>query len=306
MICDAVSEQASEETPADKKSASLRDLIFITKPGILFDNLITAFGGFWVAAGGKIDWILMLYMLIGTTLVVASGCVLNNYLDRDLDAKMARTRKRPLPSGRMDAKLVLWYGLLLGIAGLTVLGVLVNPLSALLGLVGLFVYVWIYTVWLKRTSVWNTVIGGIAGSMPPMIGYAAAAGSLDIGAWILFAILFFWQPPHFWALGILRAEDYRAAGFRMLPVVSGSYQTKVSMMRYAVLMVPASLLLYVYDYVGEIYLFSAAALGLIWAVLCAAGFQAKDENRWAKRFFVYSINYLTLLFLIMVLDTAAK
>jgi protoheme IX farnesyltransferase len=303
---DAVAEHAVAADAEESKTASLKDFLFLTKPGILFDNLIAAFAGFWLASGWDVDVALMIFTLIGTTLVIASSCVLNNYLDRDLDARMARTRKRALPSGRIDPKVVLWYGIALGIAGLAVLGVWVNPLSALLGFTGMLVYVWIYTVWLKRTSVWNTVIGGIAGAMPPMIGYAAVAGTLDIGAWILFAILFLWQPPHFWALGILRAEDYRKAGFRMLPAVKGAYQTKISMLRYAVLLVPTSLLLYAYGYVGEIYLFSAAALGLIWFAMCASGFAAAEESRWAKRVFVFSINYLTLLLLVMVLDTAAK
>jgi protoheme IX farnesyltransferase len=194
----------------------------------------------------------------------------------------------------------------LGLVGIAILDLLVNPLCALLGLVGMFVYVWVYSVWLKRTSVWSTVIGGIAGSMPPVIGYCAVSQTLDAGAWILFAILFLWQPPHFWALGIRRVEEYRNAGFPLLPVVRGAEVTKVSMLRYVIPLVPASLLMYIYGYVGEIYLFVAAAMGLYWAYLCLSGFKAQDDVSWAKKNFMFSINYLTILFLVMILDTVPK
>jgi protoheme IX farnesyltransferase len=303
----AANDTAEETVFAGDRPLSWKDFVFIAKPGILFSNLITAFGGYWVAAGiQQVDWLQMIWMIIGTTLVMASSCTLNNYLDKDMDAKMSRTQRRPLPSGRMDPRIVLWYGIILGVVGISVLGLLVNPLTALLGLIGLFVYVWIYTAWLKRTSDWSTVIGGIAGSMPPVIGYCAVTGTLDIGAWILFAILFFWQPPHFWALGIRRVEEYRNAGFPLLPVVKGIYPTKLSMVRYVVLLVPASLLMYVYGYVGEIYLIVAAGLGLAWAFMCVAGFRAKDDVQWAKSMFLFSINYLTILFIVMVLDTVAR
>lgn len=303
-----MSERTANETAAGSVSRQLtwKDFIYIMKPGILFDNMITTFGGFWLASRGDINWLLLLYTMLGTTLVVAAGCVLNNYLDRDLDAKMDRTRRRALPSGRMSPRFVAAYGTLLGIAGLSLLTFMANPLAATLGLIGLFVYVWVYTYWLKRTSVWNTVIGAISGSMPPVIGYVAVVNTLDMGAWILFAILFLWQPPHFWALAIRRKKEYRDAGFQMLPSVRGNYQTKLSMVRYVVPLVPASLLLYLYGYVGEIYFYVATALGLFWAVMCVMGFMAKteeEEDRWAKRFFIFSINYLTILFLVMIIDT---
>jgi protoheme IX farnesyltransferase len=135
------------------------------------------------------------------------------------------------------------------------------------------------------------------------MGYCAVIEEIDKGALILFAILFLWQMPHFWALGIRRVEEYRAAGFPLLPVVRGSFVTKISMMRYIVLLVPTSALLYIYGYVGMIYLIAAIAMGLYWAWLCLKGFQAKDEEAWAKKVFIFSINYLTVLFLIMVIDT---
>jgi protoheme IX farnesyltransferase len=288
------------------RPVSFRDFVHLAKPGIIFSNLITAFGGFWLASKGSIDPLLMLWALIGTALVMASGCVLNNYLDRDLDDKMERTKKRPLPSGKISPNVVLWYGIILGVIGLSMLYMGTNPLAAMFGLLGLFVYVWIYTAWLKRTSVWSTTAGAVSGAMPPVMGYVAVTGNVDAAAVILFAILFLWQPPHFWALGIRRMEEYRNAGFQILPVVRGSYPTKISMMRYVVPLVPVSMLLYHYGYVGIFYLVSSFVLGMIWLLMCVQGFRAKDETAWAKKVFMFSINYLTILFIIMVIDTATK
>jgi protoheme IX farnesyltransferase len=293
---------------AAARPVTWKDFIYIAKPGILFSNLITTFGGFWIASQGVINWLMLVYSLVGTALVMASGCVLNNYLDRDLDTKMDRTRKRALPSGLISPNIVLRYGIILGVIGLAVLYFLVTPLASTLGLLGLFVYVWIYTAWLKRSSVWCTVVGAVSGAVPPVIGYVGGSVShtLDAGALILFAILFLWQPPHFWALGIRRVDDYRAAGFPMLPVVRGSHATKISMMRYVVPLVPVSMLLYHFGYVGVFYLFAAPLLGLIWVYLVVKGFKAEDETKWAKQVFIYSVNYLTILFLIMILDTVSK
>ncbi|MFH5181928.1 heme o synthase [Paenibacillus sp. TAB 01] len=275
----------------------------LAKPGIIFSNSITAFGGFWVASGWHVNWLQMLYTMIGTALVMASGCVLNNYLDRDMDTKMARTQNRATATGKLPAQVVLWYGIILGIIGVSGLWLLVNPMAALLGMLGLFLYVWVYTAWFKRTSVWSTFVGSFSGAVPPVIGYCAVRQDIDAGALILFGIMFLWQPPHFWALGIRRVEEYRAAGFPLLPVVKGSYITKMAMMRYVVLIVPVSLLLYVYGYVNVIYFYAAALMGLYWVFLCLKGFKAEDEVQWAKKMFIYSINYLTLLFIIIVLTT---
>nr|WP_245954644.1 heme o synthase [Paenibacillus flagellatus] len=298
-------EDRQEAVPAARK-ATWKDFVYLAKPGILFSNIITAFGGYWVAwgnSGEDFNAVLMAWAMLGTLLVMASGTVLNNYLDRDMDQKMTRTRKRALPTGVLQPKVVFWYGIALGAIGLSVLCLLVNPLTALLGVVGLLVYVLVYTAWLKRTSPLSTTIGGISGSMPPVIGYCAITGELDMGAWVLFGILFFWQPPHFWALGMRRKEEYRAAGFPLLPVVRGNEVTKMHMIRFLVMLVPVSLLMYAYGYVGEIYLIAAIALGLAWTFLGLAGFRTNDDDNWAKRMFVFSINYLPILFIIMIIDT---
>jgi protoheme IX farnesyltransferase len=299
--------EAGQLAPASaavaKESLTFRDFINLNKPGIVFHNLIAAFGGFWVASRWNIDWMLMLAAMIGTSLVVASGCVINNYLDRELDAKMARTQRRALPTGKMSPSFVLIYGIVLGVAGTALLVGMVNMLAALLSLIGWIVYVGIYTLWFKRTSVWSTFVGSFSGAVPPAIGYVAVTQTMDAGAWILFLILFLWQPPHFWALGIRRADEYRAAGFPLLPVVKGSFPTKISIVRYIVLLVPVSMLLYFYGYVNEVYMFAVAALGLIWAFMSIAGFTTKDEKKWSMQMFVFSINYLSIFVVLLIACT---
>jgi protoheme IX farnesyltransferase len=291
-------------THANTEPVTVKDFYRLAKPGIIFSNTFTAFGGFWVASHWNIHFWMLLFTMIGTALVIGSGGVLNNYLDREMDAKMARTQNRALPSGKMHPNVVLWYGIILGVLGVITLYFTAGSLATLLGLIGLFAYVWLYTAWFKRTSVWSTFVGSFSGAIPPMIGYCAVSGTIDSGALILFGIMFLWQPPHFWALGIRRKEEYRAAGFPLLPVVRGNHVTKISMLRYVVLLVPVTVMLNLYGYVGSVYLIATTAMGLIWVLMCVAGFNAKDEDKWAKGMFIYSINYLMLMFILMVVNTS--
>jgi len=296
----------SSTVHASAEPVTIKDFYRLVKPGIIYSNSMTAFAGYWVAARWQVDWLHLLFTLLGTALVMAGGTVLNNYLDREMDAKMERTQKRALPSGRISPNTVLWYGIILGIAGLAVLYFAAHsPLATLVGLIGLFLYVWLYTAWFKRTSVWSTFVGAFSGATPPVIGYCAVTGSIDLGAILLFAFLFLWQPPHFWALGIRRMEEYRAAGFPLLPVVRGTYVTKISMVRYVVLLVPVTVMMTAFGYVGYIFLIASTILGLVWAFMSLKGFRAtgEDEVKWAKRMFIFSINYLTLLSILMVIDT---
>ncbi|WP_338045988.1 heme o synthase [Paenibacillus sacheonensis] len=284
--------------------AVLKDYVALTKPNIIRLNAIAAFGGFWVASKwDNIDWLLLLYMLIGSALTMASACVINNYWDRELDKKMERTKNRALPTKRLNPNAVLVYGIVLGIIGLAVLFALVNPLTGWLGLLGFFVYVVIYTMWLKRTSTWSTSIGGISGAMPPVIGYCAVTGVVDEGAWILFALLFLWQPAHFWSLAIRRVEEYRAAGFPLLPVVKGIPRTKLQMLPYIVLLIPTGILMFTYDYVGYTYLIISLICGIVWLVHTCMGIRAADTTKWARTNFLISINYLMVVFLVMIADT---
>lgn len=280
-----------------------KDLVALTKPRIIRLNLVAAFGGFWVASRWHIEWWDLLWMLIGTTLTMAAACVFNNYWDRDFDTKMSRTSDRALPQGRLSPAFVFGYSIALGIAGLAVLFLLVNPLCGWLGLLGMFVYGVVYTIWLKRTSTWSTSIGGISGAMPPVIGYCAVTNEVDAGAWILFALLFLWQPPHFWSLTIRRVEEYRAAGFPVLPVVKGILRTKRQMIPYILLLLVASIALYIYDYVGMYYLVLSVLIVGAWLIHAISGLTAKNTEKWAKTDFLFSVNYLMIMFLVMILDT---
>lgn len=281
----------------------LKDLVALTKPRIIRLNLFAAFGGFWVASRWQMDWMLLVWVLIGSALTMASACVFNNYWDREMDSKMERTRNRALPTGRVRPSFVLVYGIALGVIGLAVLFALVNPLTGWLGLLGMFVYVVVYTMWLKRSSTWSTSVGGVSGAMPPVIGYCAVTGKIDAGAWLLFALLFLWQPPHFWSLAIRRVEEYRAAGFPVLPVVKGIRRTKVQMIPYIAALLAASVLMYVYDYAGVVFLVLSVAVASVWLLHAVSGLRARDTEKWAKADFMISVNYLLILFLAMIFDT---
>ncbi|MBH5319191.1 protoheme IX farnesyltransferase [Paenibacillus sp. GSMTC-2017] len=281
----------------------LKDLIDLTKPRLLQLNMFAALGGYMVAAKWDIDFWIMFWMLIGSTLTMASATVVNNYWDRELDKKMERTRNRALPTGRMKPGPVLAYGLIMGVAGISILFLLVEPITGWLGLIGWLVYIVIYTMWLKRTSTWSTSIGGISGSMPPVIGYCAVTGEVDAGALLLFALLFLWQPAHFWSLAIRRVEEYREAGYPLLPVVKGIKRTKLQMIPYVFLLLPTVVLLYTYNYAGIYFLIISVVFSLIWLVHTLKGVSAKDTEKWAKTNFLISVNYLMVVFIAMIANT---
>jgi protoheme IX farnesyltransferase len=288
---------------ADRKlTGTWKDYVTVTKIGIILGNLLTVITGMWLAAGGSFSGQPVLLTLLGTALIIASGTCLNNYIDRDIDQKMLRTKKRALAEGRLNPRNVLQMGFLFAILG-TVLLLFVNVLATLVALFGLFGYVVLYTMWLKRAHSLNTVVGSVAGAVPPMIGWAAVTNSLDPGAWMLFAIMFIWQIPHFLAIAIRRREDYRAAGIPMLPVVKGNKETKWQMLHYVAALIPVSLLLaYTID-ISMAYVWMALILGIVWFVMSIRGFYAKDDVIWAKKYFIYSIIYLTLMFVGMIVIT---
>lgn len=294
---------ASAAPAPPEKAGTWKDFITVTKPGILRSNLIAAFAGFWLASRWDIQFGLLAMTLLGTLLVMASSCVFNNYFDRELDMKMERTRDRSLPTGRLTPKVVLWYAIILGALGLAVLFLFSGVLAGIFGAVGMFVYVVVYTLWLKRTSTWSTSVGAISGAMPPAIGYVAVSGQVDMGAVLIFALLFLWQPPHFWALGIRRVEEYRAAGFPLLPVVKGIKRTKIQMIPYLVLLLPIPVLMYVYGYAGIFFLVIGLLLAIGWLYTALKGFTAKDDEAWSKKVFIFSINYLTLSLIVLILNT---
>ncbi|TYA15462.1 protoheme IX farnesyltransferase [Paenibacillus faecis] len=301
---DSAALSVSDRPPGE--AATWKDFVALTKPGILRSNLIAVFAGFWLASQWQLDYLKLVLTLVGTVLIMASSCVFNNYFDRDLDTKMARTKNRALPIGKLSPRTVLWYAVILGITGAAVLFSFSGGLAGIFGLVGMFVYVIIYTLWLKRTSTWSTSIGAISGAMPPVIGYVAASGNIDLGALLIFALLFLWQPPHFWALGIRRVEEYRAAGFPLLPVVKGIPRTKLQMIPYLVLLIPIPILMYVFDYTGIWFLVIGTALSAAWLLMALKGISSKEEEAneiWAKKVFLFSVNYLTIALIVMILDT---
>lgn len=292
---------------SDKKlTGTWKDYVSVTKVGIILSNLITVITGIWLASihsAIPLDIQTVILTLLGTSLIIASGTCLNNYIDRDIDPLMKRTEKRALAQGRLDPKNVLVMGYLLAVLG-TVLLLFVNLLTTLVAIFGLFIYVIVYTMWFKRRHSINTVIGSFSGAVPPVIGWASVTGTIDLGAWLLFAIMFFWQPPHFFALAMRRCEDYRAAGIPMLPVVKGFHETKRQMLLFVLALVPVSHALYfAIPELGKSYLFLAGILGFTWLYLSIKGFKATDEILWARKYFVFSLIYLTFLFIGMIIVT---
>lgn len=253
---------------------------------------MTATAGFLLAADGNTDFYLLLATLVGVSLIIASGCVINNYIDRNLDKLMARTKKRAFVTRVVSVRNGLVYGAALGIVGFSVLVIYVNVLTALLGFIGIFFYVVMYSIW-KRSSVHGTVVGSVSGAMPVVAGYTAVTNQLDRGAVLLFLILTFWQMPHFYAIAVFRLNDYKAARLPVLPVVSGIRATKVQMLVYIVAFTIASGSLTVFGYTGLVYLLTMLAFGFAWLRLAVNGFGAKNNAAWARQLFSFSLVVLT-------------
>jgi protoheme IX farnesyltransferase len=276
------------------------DYLALTKPRITLLLLATTATTMVVAAGGGFPLALLGYTMLGGALAAGAANAINMYWDRDVDSVMARTRGRPVPAGRIPPRRALGFGLALAALSVAVLGPLVNWLSAALALAGILFYVFIYTIWLKRSTPQNIVIGGAAGAVPPLVGWAAVTGGVAIPALLLFGIIFLWTPPHFWALALYRRADYAAAGIPMLPVVAGEGETRRQIVRYSVALVAVSLLLGPIGSAGAFYLVCAAALGAIFLYLAFA--LGRAQARGAMRLFGYSVIYLALLFTALAID----
>ena len=278
------------------------DFIELTKPRITLLVLVTTFTGMWLASGGIPALELVVLTLVGTGLASAASGVLNNYTDREIDKYMARTRNRALPAGRMDPQLALYFGFILGLTAFVILFFAVNPLTAWLAVGTIFFYVAIYTLWLKRSSPLCTEVGGVAGALPPVIGWAAVTGEIGWPALVMFLIMFLWQPPHFWALALLRADEYRRAGIPMLPVVSGVRVTKFRMLIYTIALLPATAAMYWLNLVGSAYLVVALGLGLLYLGLTIDFASKPVTQQGARRLFGFSITYLLVLFTMIFVD----
>ncbi len=279
---------------------TFNDYLQVVKPGITISNMFTAFTGLFVATKGDPGITLTLATVVGSSFVVMSGCALNNYIDRDIDQHMERTKGRALPNGRIPEWSVIALGLLLGLIGVSALSLFATMTSAYMALVGLFFYVIVYTGLTKRTTTLSTVIGGISGAMPPLIGWTAATGSVNTMGWVLFAILFIWQPPHFLALGMRRVKDYAAAGIPLLPVVYGFKPTKIQIVLWTAAIIPVSILPYVLGKENLLYLAAAVLLGSVWLVKGLRGFRTGDDTVWATKMFKFSLIYLMTMCIAMM------
>lgn len=273
----------------------------LTKPGIILGNLFTVAAGFLLASQGKIDLLLFLTTMLGLALIMASGCVFNNYIDRHIDGKMVRTRNRPLVRGLISGPNAIIFAVIMLVLGNVVLGMFVNILSLVVANFGFFVYVVLYSLWKCRT-IYGTAIGSVAGAVPPIVGYCAAADRLDTGALVLFLILVFWQMPHFFSIAMYRMSDYVRASVPVLPIVKGSYVTKWRMVGYIIAFMLASAALTWLGYTGYLFLFAGLILGTLWLILCLKGFRSHNDPLWAGQMFRFSLVVIIGLCLVMPFD----
>jgi len=305
VLARRVPEMASLSEPVSQgvrpRMARVLDYVALTKPRIMILLLITTFSAMLIAAPGQVSPWIVVVTLLGGALASGSASAINQLLERDIDALMARTKRRPVAAGRIQPPFAFAFATLLGFVAFAVLSVFVNLLTAVLAIAGLLFYVLVYTVWLKRLTPQNIVIGGAAGAVPPLVGWAAATGRIDLPAVVLFLIVFLWTPPHFWALSLYRRDDYARAGVPMLPVVAGEDATRRQIVVYSAVLVVVSLLLFPIAGLGVLYTAVAGLSGALFIVLAVRVWREKTAQA-AVRLFGYSILYLGILFGAMVLD----
>ncbi|HUS26352.1 MAG TPA: heme o synthase [Nevskiaceae bacterium] len=268
--------------------ATIQAYYRLTKPGIIYGNIINATGGFLLASRGHIDFWLLAATLAGISLVIAAACVFNNYIDRHIDKHMARTKKRALVLGTIPGRNALTYALLLQLAGFAILALATNLLTVVLGVIALFVYVVLYGIG-KRRTVYGTIIGSAAGALPPVAGYVAVSNNFDTGALLLFLILTLWQMPHFYAIAMYRFDDYAQAKLPVLPVKKGMFITKINILLYIAAFTITTMLLTIFEYTGYTYLVVMAVVGLAWLWRGLQGFKAADDKVWARKMFLFSL-----------------
>lgn len=269
----------------------IRDYYSLTKPGVLYGNALTAIAGFLFASAvsGTIDWLVGAALTVGSTLVIASACALNNYLDQDIDRIMERTKKRAIVSGAVSSRGALIFSIVIGLIGLALLVLWTNWLVVAVGIAGFVTYVWLYGATSKRRSTHGTLVGSISGAMPILAGYVAVSGVFDIGALIVFVIMFAWQFPEFYSIAIYRRKEYAAAQIPLLPLVKGVLRTKKEIFLYTLLYVATTLALTPLGYTGIIYLVVMGLLGVRWIMIAREGFNTDDDNAWARRMFKFSM-----------------
>lgn len=282
----------------------VRSYLQLTKPRIIPLLLIETAAAMWVAAQGSLDPALLSITLLSGTLAAASAQTINCVYDRDIDFDMERTRHRPIPSGRIQIRDALVFAALLAVLSFTLLAVFANLLSAFLAMAGIAIYVGVYTHWLKRSSPQNIVIGGAAGAVPPLVGWAAVAGELSLAAWLFFFIVFIWTPPHFWGLAMLIQDDYAKVNIPMMPVIVGDESTARQIWYYTLVLVPLTLMMtYPLEATGPLYAACAVFLGAIFMQKAWALLKQPSDRDLAKGLFKYSILYMMLLSAGMVVDS---
>jgi protoheme IX farnesyltransferase len=279
--------------------AAVGDFIALLKPRVMSLVVFTGIAGMAVAPG-HIHPVLAAVAVLCIAIGAGASGAINMWYERDIDAIMRRTRGRPLPAGRMDPRAALEFGVVLAVAAVMVMGLAVNWTAAALLAAAIGFYVFVYTIWLKRRTPQNIVIGGAAGAFPPMIGWAAVTGDVGLGAIVLFAMIFMWTPPHFWALALYKSDEYARAGVPMLPVVSGAAETKRQILIYSLALVPLTLFPSVIGLVSWTYGAAAAMLGLVF--IAGAVAVLRDRPLAPQRLFAYSILYLFLLFALLMAD----
>jgi heme o synthase len=281
--------------------AGVGDYIELMKPRVMSLVVFTALVGL-VVAPGHVHPVIGLVALLCIAVGAGAAGALNMWYDADIDGRMTRTAGRPIPRGRVTPGEAAGFGFTLAAFAVVTLGLLVNVLAAALLAFTIFFYVAIYTMWLKRSTPHNIVIGGAAGALPPVIGWAAATGALAVEPVLLFLIIFFWTPPHFWALSLYRSEDYARAGIPMLPVVAGADETRRQILRYALILAPLGVAPWLLGYAGPAYGIAAAAIGGLLIALALRVYNERDGHRASKQLFAFSILYLFVLFAMLLVD----
>jgi protoheme IX farnesyltransferase len=294
-------DEATEAASIAGRQHLAKDLLALTKPIVVALLLVTTYAGMVIAAQEWPPLSLTLWTLLGGFMAAGGSGAINQYIDRNDDTRMQRTQKRPIPSGRLTPGEGLAFGVALTLASFYIMVAFVNLLAALLSLAGIIYYVLLYSIFLKKTTVQNIVIGGGAGAIPPLVGWAAATGSLNIPSLFLFAVVFMWTPPHFWALALVRRKDYARAGVPMLPVVRGEKETRWQILIYTIELVGLTLLLPLFGLGGAIYLVGALLLGG-WLLLAAWKVWQEGGNKRAWKMYRYSSMYLAFLFMVLMID----
>ena len=288
-----------------QNTPTIGDYLTLCKIKVVTLIMLTAVVGMFMATEGLPPLGLVLFASIGIAFASSSAAVFNHIIDQKIDNEMKRTENRPLPEGKVSSQTALIFGVVLGVTGIGMLFIAVNVLTAVLTLLALIGYAVFYTMYLKRATPQNIVIGGAAGAAPPLLGWTAITNSIDLGALLLFAIIFIWTPPHFWALAIHRKKEYAKVNIPMLPVTHGHYFTRIQILLYTILLVIISIVPYLIGMSGLIYLVGALSLGIVFLYFAVQLLRLPEDKRLPMRTFGYSINYLMMLFILLLVDHPA-